>query len=81
VTAKERLRLVVDELSEAEAEGALGYLARRRGGEDPLLRLLEAAPLDDEPTSEEEDASAREAWAAYGRGESTSLDEVRRKLS
>lgn len=81
MTAKEKLHLVVDELSEAEAEDALRYLARRRDRDDALLELLEQAPEDDEPKSADEDASAREAWAEYRRGESTPLEQLRRELS
>lgn len=80
MAAKEKLRLVVDELSEAEAEEALRYLARRRDRDDPLLALLESAPEDDEPTSAEEDLGAREAWEEYRHGQSTPLEELRREL-
>jgi hypothetical protein len=43
--------------------------------QDPVLEAFEAAPLDDEPVTEEEEALAREAWAEYERGESAPLDE------
>jgi hypothetical protein len=81
VTAKEKLHRVVDELSENEAEETLRYLAARRDQDDPLLALLERAPEDDEPSSAEEDASAREAWSEYRRGESAPLEQVRREAS
>jgi hypothetical protein len=81
VTAKEKLHRVVDDLSEAEAEETLRYLAARRDREDPMLDLLERAPEDDEPTTAEEDAGAREAWAEYRRGESTPLEQLRRQAS
>lgn len=48
---------------------------RRR--DDPMLHSLASAPLDDEPSTAEEDASAAEALAAYGHGESVSSDELR----
>ena len=81
MTAREKLHRVVDELSEAEAEDTLRYLAARRHRDDPLLALLESAPEDDEPTSAKEDAGAREAWAEYRRGESTPLEQLRRQAS
>jgi hypothetical protein len=81
VTAKEKLHRVVDELSENEAEEALRFLAARRDRDDPLLALLERAPEDDEPSSAKEDASAREAWSEYRRGESAPLEQVRREAS
>lgn len=46
-----------------------------------LLELLQRAPEDDESTSAEESARARQAWAEYRRGESTPLEQVRRELS
>jgi hypothetical protein len=54
MTTKERLHKLVDELSEREAEVALVIVERRR--DDPLLRALAAAPLDDEPTDLDQDA-------------------------
>ena len=51
---------------------------RRR--DDPMLRARASAPLDDEPSTAEEDASAAEALAAYRRGESVSSDELRAEL-
>ena len=80
MTAREKLHRVVDELSEAEAEETLRYLAARRDPrDDPLLALLESAPEDDEPTSAEEDAGARDAWAEYRRGASVPLEQLRRQ--
>ena len=55
-------------------------LSRRGGEKDPFLEFLENAPIDDEPTTPEEDASSREAWEEYKRGESSPLEEVRRRL-
>lgn len=81
MTAKEKLRRAIEGLSESEAEDALRYLTRDRDRDDPLLGLLEGAPEDDEPVSPEEEAGARKAWAEYERGESTPLDQARRKLS
>jgi hypothetical protein len=81
MTAKEKLRLTVDDLSEAEAQDALGCIVRRRVQRDALGELLERAPLDDEPTTPEEDESAREAKAELARGEVLSADEIRRQVA
>jgi hypothetical protein len=81
MTAKEKLRQTVDDLSEAEAQDALGFIVRRRGQRDALGELLERAPLDDEPTTPEEDKSAREARAEIARGEVLSADEIRRQVA
>jgi len=79
MTAKEKLREVVERLSEAEAEETLRLLAERHA--DSVAELFDQAPEDDEPTTPEEDRSAREAWAEYERGESIPLDEARRELA
>jgi hypothetical protein len=78
VTTKDRLHKLVDELSEQEAEAALVIVERRR--DDPMLQALAAAPVDDEPASAEEDASADEALAAYRRGEAVGSEELRSEL-
>lgn len=81
MTAKEKLRMTVDDLSEAEAQDALGFIVRRRGQRDALAELLERAPLDDELTTPDEDESAREARAGIARGEVLSADEIRRQVA
>ena len=79
MTAKERLRNLVEDLSEEEAETALVIVERRRS--DPMLQALAQAPADDEPSSPQEDRSAREALAAYEGGErATSPGELKRDL-
>jgi hypothetical protein len=47
---------------------------------DAMLEALATAPLDDEESTEEEDRSAREAIAAYHRGEAISADELKREF-
>ena len=79
MTAKERLRNLVDELSEQEAAQALALFEQR--SDDPMVQALDNAPIDDEPSNEEEDASAHEAFGEYRRGESFSADEIKRELS
>ena len=57
--------------------------ARRRLAElvdDPVLRALMLAPLDDEPLTDDERAKIDEAKAAYRRGEWISDDELARRL-
>jgi hypothetical protein len=79
MTAKEKLRVVVEELSESEAEGALGYIASRR--HDELGALLDSAPVDDEPSTPEEEAAVEVARQELARGETVSLDEIRAELA
>jgi hypothetical protein len=78
MTTKERLYRFVDELSEQEAAATLLVAERRRN--DPMLQALAEAPIDDEPSSPEEDRSAREAMQAYRRGEGIGPDELKRDL-
>jgi hypothetical protein len=79
MTAKERLRNLVDELSEQEAADALALFEKR--GDDPMGQALDNALVDDDPSSQEEDASAHEALEEYNRGESFSADEIKRELT
>jgi hypothetical protein len=78
MTAKERLRQLADELSEQEAAAAVVLVERSQ--RDPMLQVLASAPEDDEPSQPGEDASAREAYASYRRGEATSPQELKREL-
>ena len=78
MTAKERLRDAIDALSEDEARDALRYIEVRRA--DPMLAAFLAAPIDDEPVTEEEERAVAEARAAYRREETFTLDEIRDEL-
>jgi len=80
MTAKEKLRNLLDELSETEAAAALDFLKTRRGGADSLAELLDNAPIDDEPTTPEEEEGVREAREEILRGEVFSAEQVRREF-
>ena len=78
---KADLHRLVDTLPESEvpvARRVLEVLSATAQGE--VMYSLEDAPLDDEPTSPEEDAAAAEAWAEYQRGEALSAEEAKRLL-
>jgi hypothetical protein len=77
MAAREQIHRLVDELPDNELDAAKRYLQYLRDQGDPFARALAAAPLDDEETSAEEDASAREAWDK--RHEAISAEEARRK--
>ena len=79
MTAKEKLRVVVEELSEREAESALDYIVSRR--HDDVATLLDNAPVDDEPSSPEEEAAIQLAREELGRGETVSLDDIRAEFA
>lgn len=81
MTTKEKLHRLVDALPEPvldEAEHLLQELQQRAA--DPLLRVLAAAPDDDEPETEEERAAIAEARAAIARGEVEPWEQVRADL-
>lgn len=79
MTAKDKLRQAVEQLSELEAEDTLAYIARRRE-RDPVIEAFENAPLDDEPLTEDEERAIEEGREAYRRGETFTLDDIRREL-
>jgi hypothetical protein len=81
MTAKEKLREAIEDLSEAEAQDALGFIAQRRGGRDALSELLDSAPADDEPTTPDEDDGAREAREELARGEVFSAEDIKREIA
>jgi hypothetical protein len=81
MTAKDKLRQTVEELSEAEAQDTLGFIVHRRSKRNALAELLERAPLDDEPTTPDEDEGVREAKEQIVRGEVLSADEIRREIA
>ena len=79
MTAKDKLRQAVDELTELEAEETLAFIASRRE-RDPIVEAFENAPLDDEPFTEEDERALEDGREAYRRGETFTLDELRREL-
>jgi hypothetical protein len=41
--------------------------------QDPVLARLQAAPLDDEPYTDEDSLASDEGWGAYLRGEAVKI--------
>ncbi len=80
MTAKEKLRRAIEELSEAEAAVALQLIPRHTEGH-ALDELLDSAPADDEPTTPEEDEGARESRAQIARGELFTAEEIKRDIA
>ena len=75
------LHRLVDALPESEVPVARRILqALSDTAQAEVMYSLEDMPLDDEPTSPEEDAAAAEAWAEYQRGEALSAEEAKRLL-
>ncbi len=78
MTAKEQLQHAIYALSEDEARDTLRYIEVRRV--DPVLAAVLAAPIDDEPVTEEEERGVAEAREEYRRGEAVPLDEIRHEF-
>jgi len=80
MTVKERLRDVVEQMSEEEAEATLRRIDAQRT--DPFLRFLDAAPIDDEAVSADEQAALAEADADRAAGASrVSFDDIKGKYA
>jgi hypothetical protein len=79
MTAKEKLRQAVEELTELEAEDTLAYLARQRE-HDCVIEAFDDAPLEDEPITEEEERAVEESREAHRRGETFTREEIRQEL-
>lgn len=76
MTAKERLRQALDTMAEEEAGAALRTLAEASG--DPVAWMLDHAPIDDEPETDDERQAVAEARADRERGiEPVSLEDVK----
>ena len=79
MTVKEQLLARVEQMSEDEASALLRIADRRAG--DPLSRLWDEAPDDDEAWTEADDAAAAEGDADITAGRAVGLDELRRNLA
>jgi hypothetical protein len=80
VTIKERLHDVVDRMTDEEAEATLRRIDAQRL--DPLLRFLDAAPIDDEPVSSDEEAALVEVEADRAAGvPRVSFDDIKHKYA
>lgn len=78
MSSREQLHELVDRLPDSEIPTALRVLAAL--SVDPLTRALAAAPLDDEPYTEEQQRRDLEADARIERGEGIPMEEVKRQL-
>jgi hypothetical protein len=75
VTVKERLHQAVETMTDEEARAALRTLADASG--DPVAWMLDHAPPDDEPETDEELEAVAEARTERERGvEPVPLDDV-----
>ena len=78
---REQLHGLIDALPESEMGTAYHVLeALAAFGNRPFLRMLAEAEEDDEPLTAEEEALLEEGRQQLRRGESRTLEEVRREL-
>ena len=82
MATRDHLYQLIDELPEGEIRTAERFLAYLRDtyASDPLQRLLDEAPEDDEPLTPEEIATIEEGKAAYRRGDYLTAEEAKREL-
>ena len=78
---RERVHLLVDQLTERELTVAERMLTQLREAHDPVLRALANAPLDDEPLTPEEEAALAEGYADLAAGRTVPNDELWRRLN
>jgi Ser/Thr protein kinase RdoA (MazF antagonist) len=77
MTAKEKLRARVEDLTEQEAEAALDFIAARGQGFDDWL---DSRPEDDEPLTPEDKAALVESDADIAAGHTVSYEQVKQDL-
>ncbi len=79
MATKDMLHRLIDTLPDSALDEAERHLMALQA-DDPMLRVLLAAPLDDEPTTPEEDAGAALARDEIQRGEFLTADAAKREL-
>jgi len=78
---RKTVHTLVDELPDGELLAAERYLEFLRDrGEERLKILLDSAPLDDEPLTDEDLAAIREGLADEARGEVVPHEQVKKRI-
>jgi hypothetical protein len=77
MTAKEKLRARVENLSEQEAEATLDFIASRG---QSFGDWLDARPEDDEPLSAEDQAALADSEADIAAGRTVSYEQVQQDI-
>jgi hypothetical protein len=77
MTAKEKLRARVDDLTEQEAEAALDFIASRGQSFDDWL---DSRPEDNEPLTPEEQTALAESDADIAAGRTVAYQQVKQDL-
>lgn len=76
---KQRLHRLIDELPEKEIQAAERYLRSLCGQEHPIARAMRAAPIDDEPLTDEDLQAIEEGDREIAAGRGIPHDRIRRK--
>jgi hypothetical protein len=79
VRSKITLHHLVDTLPDDAIDAAAQYLAQLQT-DDPVLRMLLTAPLDDEPETDEERAAVAEAYEDLRAGHVVTMEEIEREF-
>jgi hypothetical protein len=77
MTAKEKLRARVEDLTEQEAEATLDFIAARG---QSFGDWLDSRPRDDEPLTPQEQAALAESDADIAAGHTISYEQVKQDL-
>lgn len=80
---KKDIRQLIDKLPERELHAAkrfLQYLVALSKKEDPVLKAMENAPLDDEPLTKEDIEALNKAYRDIEKGRILSDKEFRRRV-
>ncbi|MCX6020164.1 MAG: hypothetical protein NTZ05_00235 [Chloroflexi bacterium] len=81
MTTKDRLHQLIDQLPDQGVVAAEEFLSELvEAGGDPVLRMLNNAPLDDEPLTEEDIAAIQAAKARIRSGRGVPHEEAKRRL-
>jgi hypothetical protein len=81
MTTKDDIHRLIDELPESNLPDALRLLEGLRcGDDDPVLKALLLAPLDDEPETDEERLAVEEAMEDLRQGRVVSMEEIKREF-
>ena len=78
--SRKRLHELVDALSEDQVEAAERYLRSLLNENDPVIRAMRAAPVDDEEVTDEDREDIAEGQRDIAAGRFISDDQLRRKL-
>jgi len=78
MTTRELAHKMLDDLPDSEMEPMVELIASRGG--DPVMRMLDNAPEEDEEISPEEEAAAAEGRADIEAGRVVSHEEIKREF-